>query len=91
MTVAISVGTRFPAFATSMGRVLLAALTEDELDRYLAEATLEPFTADTVTDPAQLRGIVREVGQAGLRDRRPGARGGPARDRRADPRRRRRR
>src|SRR5271165_1771349 len=40
MTVAISVGTRFPAYATSMGRVLLAGLTQDDLDRYLAEADL---------------------------------------------------
>lgn len=65
MTVAISVGTRFPAFATSMGRVLLAGLSEEELDRYLAEATLEPLTAQTVTDPGQLREIVREVARQG--------------------------
>lgn len=65
MTVAISVGTRFPAFATSMGRVLLSALSEADLDRYLAEATFEPLTAKTVTDPARLREIVLEVGQQG--------------------------
>src|SRR3984885_13235214 len=54
MTVAISVGTRFPAYATSMGRVLLAALPPDELERYLAEAApLEPLTDRTVTDPAR--------------------------------------
>jgi IclR family transcriptional regulator, pca regulon regulatory protein len=65
MTVAISVGTRFPAYAASMGRVLLAGLSPDELDRYLAEAEFEPFTARTVTDPARLREIVREVGRQG--------------------------
>jgi IclR family transcriptional regulator, pca regulon regulatory protein len=65
MTVAISVGTRFPAFATSMGRVLLAALSEADLDRYLAEATFEPLTDRTVTDPVQLKKIVREVGEQG--------------------------
>jgi IclR family transcriptional regulator, pca regulon regulatory protein len=65
MTVAISVGTRFPAYATSMGRVLLAALPEEELDRYLAEATFEKLTAHTVTSPARLRAIVREVAQQG--------------------------
>ena len=65
MTVAISVGTRFPAYATSMGRVLLAAMSEDELDRYLAEAALEPFTSRTVTDPGQLREIVRDVARQG--------------------------
>jgi IclR family transcriptional regulator, pca regulon regulatory protein len=65
MTVAISVGTRFPAYATSMGRVLLATLSEDELDRYLAEAVLDPFTSLTVTDPGRLRAIVREVARQG--------------------------
>jgi IclR family pca regulon transcriptional regulator len=65
MTVAISVGTRFPAFATSMGRVLLAGMSEAELDRYLAEASFEPLTARTVTDPKRLREIVQEVARQG--------------------------
>jgi IclR family transcriptional regulator, pca regulon regulatory protein len=65
MTVAISVGTRFPAYATSMGRVLLAAMSEEELDRYLREASFEPLTAGTVTDPARLRAIVQEVAEQG--------------------------
>ncbi len=65
MTVAISVGTRFPAYVTSMGRVLLAALTESELDAYLAEATFERFTARTVTGPDELRAIVHEVARQG--------------------------
>ena len=65
MTVAISVGTRFPAYAASMGRVLLAALSADELDKYLEEATLEAFNERTVTEPEQLRAIVREVGRQG--------------------------
>ncbi|HEY3902486.1 MAG TPA: IclR family transcriptional regulator C-terminal domain-containing protein [Streptosporangiaceae bacterium] len=65
MTVAISVGTRFPAFATSMGRVLLSGLSEDDLDRYLAEASFEPLTANTVTDPVRLKEIVLEVGSQG--------------------------
>ena len=65
MTVAISVGTRFPAYAASMGRVLLAGLSEEELDKYLAEATFEAFTSQTVTDPAELREIVHEVAELG--------------------------
>jgi len=65
MTVAISVGTRFPAFATSMGRVLLAALPDDQFERYLAEAEFEQLTARTVTDPGRLRAIVREVARQG--------------------------
>jgi IclR family transcriptional regulator, pca regulon regulatory protein len=65
MTVSISVGTRFPAYATSMGRVLLSGMSKPDLDRYLAEADLAPITARTVTDPGRLAEIVREVGQQG--------------------------
>lgn len=65
MTVAISVGTRFPAYAASMGRVLLAGLPPGELDQYLAEADLAPITARTVVDPDRLREIVRDVGRQG--------------------------
>ncbi|MGH3243921.1 MAG: IclR family transcriptional regulator domain-containing protein [Spirillospora sp.] len=61
MTVAISVGTRFPAFATSMGRVLLADLPEPDLDERLVRAAKHPRTARTTTDPAALR---REIDRA---------------------------
>jgi IclR family pca regulon transcriptional regulator len=65
MTVSISVGTRFPAYATSMGRVLLAGLSDGDLDSYLADAELVPITARTVTDPARLREILRDVARQG--------------------------
>lgn len=65
MTVAISVGTRFPAAATSMGRVLLAELPPDELDSFLTEVRLESYTGKTVTDPDRLREILAEVAQRG--------------------------
>ena len=45
MTVAIAVGTRFPAYATSMGRVLLAGLDDAELDAFFGRAELTPLTA----------------------------------------------
>ncbi|OZC48602.1 IclR family transcriptional regulator [Rhodococcus sp. RS1C4] len=55
MTVAITIGTRFPAFATSMGRVLLAGLPEDKLDAYLRRVELSPLTGRTITDVPSLR------------------------------------
>jgi len=55
MTVTISVGTRFPAYATSMGRVLLADKPADWLDTYLASTKLLPLTPHTIADPAALR------------------------------------
>ncbi len=67
MTVAIAVGTRFPAYATSMGRVLLAGLDEAELEGFFARAELAPLTAATVASEGALRvvlGRVREQGWA---------------------------
>jgi IclR family pca regulon transcriptional regulator len=61
MAVTIAVGTRFPAHATSMGRVLLAALSAGERDAYLHRAKLEPLTPHTVTDPVELGGILERV------------------------------
>jgi IclR family pca regulon transcriptional regulator len=65
MRVAISVGTRFPAYATSMGRVLLAGLDDDELDSFLAGADLRRLTARTVATPDVLRRELSRVRQQG--------------------------
>ena len=48
MTVGITVGTRFPAYATSMGRVLLAALPPARLEEYLARADIRPLTPHAI-------------------------------------------
>jgi IclR family transcriptional regulator, pca regulon regulatory protein len=61
MTVSISVGTRFPAYATSMGRVLLAGLTSDDLETYLSSVSLAPLTARTLTSVDALRAEVVKV------------------------------
>jgi IclR family pca regulon transcriptional regulator len=61
MTVTIAVGTRFPAYATSMGRVLLAGLPPPELEEYLARTRLEPLTRRTITRIPALRAAVTEV------------------------------
>jgi IclR family pca regulon transcriptional regulator len=55
MTVAMSVGTRLPAYATCVGRVLLAELEPKALDRYLAAAELRPLTEATLASPEALR------------------------------------
>ncbi|MCU4186739.1 helix-turn-helix domain-containing protein [Acidiferrimicrobium sp. IK] len=65
MTVVISVGTRFPAYATSLGRVLLAGLPDGELDAYLERVDIRPRTARAVGDAASLRGVLDRVREAG--------------------------
>jgi IclR family transcriptional regulator, pca regulon regulatory protein len=65
MSVTISVGTRFPAYATSMGRVLLAGLPDAEIDAALARAELRPLTPRTITSAAALRATIEEVRRRG--------------------------
>jgi IclR family transcriptional regulator, pca regulon regulatory protein len=59
------VGSRFPAHATSMGRVLLAGLSPERLNRYFEHAKLEALTERTVTDPAKLRGLIQDCRRLG--------------------------
>jgi len=59
------VGSRFPAHATSTGRVLLAGLSPDRLQRYFERASFSALTDRTVTDPAKLRQLLDECRRAG--------------------------
>jgi hypothetical protein len=86
MRVSINVGTRFPAYATSMGRVMLAGMDRDELDGFLARAELLRLSSRTITSERKLRCGARSRAPPGLGDGRPGARGGPALGGGADPR-----
>jgi IclR family transcriptional regulator, pca regulon regulatory protein len=61
MTISLGVGTRLPAHCTSMGRALLAGLPDAELDAFLADAQLEPFTDRTITDRSRLRQAIEAV------------------------------
>lgn len=65
MTVAVPVGSRFRAHASSKGRVLLANLPPEELDEYLATVHLDQLTNKTVTDPARLRSLLDDVRSQG--------------------------
>jgi IclR family pca regulon transcriptional regulator len=65
MSITLSVGTRLPAYATSMGRVLLAGLAEDELEQLLARTELRPLTARTVTDAGTLTQLLARVRRQG--------------------------
>ncbi|GAA3840404.1 IclR family transcriptional regulator C-terminal domain-containing protein [Sphaerisporangium flaviroseum] len=65
MRVTISIGTRFPAHCTSMGRVLLAWLPPAELEAYFTGATLERHTARTVTSRDALTAELERVRSQG--------------------------
>ncbi len=54
-------GARYPAHCTAIGRVLLAALSEDKLRAWLATADLRRMTEKTVTDRQELARILEQV------------------------------
>lgn len=65
MSINISLGHRLPAHVTSMGRVLLAALSPQDLDQYFIENTLEQFTPQSVSREADLRKELERVREQG--------------------------
>lgn len=65
MRVALNVGTRLPAYCTSMGRVLLSGLGEEELRRFLARARISARTEKTVTDRDALFAEIRQAAAEG--------------------------
>lgn len=65
MTISLAVGSRLPAHATSMGRVLLAHLSPAEQDEFFDRAELHPLTKRTVTDQGALRAILGGVRERG--------------------------
>lgn len=65
MAITLSVGTRLPAAYTSMGRVLLAQLTDDELDAWLDRVELKPHTDKSIVKKAELRRCIMAVRQQG--------------------------
>lgn len=65
MTISVNVGARRPAYATAMGRVLLANLPETELDAYLAAYELAPVLPRTITDAGEFRAELARVREQG--------------------------
>jgi IclR family transcriptional regulator, pca regulon regulatory protein len=59
------VGTHLPAYCTSMGRILLAALSDDALKTFLATAEFTSFTPHTVVEPNELHGLIAKVRRDG--------------------------
>lgn len=65
MTIGLSVGTRLPAYCTSMGRVLLSALDDKDLDAYVKRVDLQARTQMTITEPRALREEILRVREQG--------------------------
>lgn len=66
MTIALALGSRLPVYPTSMGRVLLAGSSDDEISDYLAKTELRRLTPHTITDVSELREKLEEVRAQGF-------------------------
>ena len=60
------IGARLPAYATGIGKVLLAGLSEAELDERLRDVELTQHTKTTITDMGALREAMREIRTQGF-------------------------
>jgi IclR family transcriptional regulator, pca regulon regulatory protein len=65
MSIDLGIGSRLPAFCTSMGRVLLADLPEEKLEELLAHVEFKRYTERTVTTVEKLWQILRSVQRNG--------------------------
>ncbi len=65
VAITLGVGARLPAYATSMGRVLLAGLPDDRLHAWLAACRLAPLTPRTIRSRAALRAEIARVRRQG--------------------------
>lgn len=65
LSVALQVGTRLPAYCTSMGRVLLSDLSSKELDSFLERATISANTPKTKTNISHLAKEIAKAHSAG--------------------------
>jgi len=60
------VGLQLEAYCTGIGKVLLAHLPKDEREAYLATGPFPALTANTITDPTQLRSELEEIARRGF-------------------------
>lgn len=65
MTISLSIGSRLPAWCTSMGRVLLGDLAPEALSSILDRSTITPYTSRTLTDRKKLEQIIRDEHRKG--------------------------
>jgi IclR family pca regulon transcriptional regulator len=66
MSPTLNVGRRLPAYCTSIGHVMLAHLSGDELQKYMARVRFHPFTAHTPNSADPLRTLLAAVRNCGF-------------------------
>lgn len=65
ISVPLLIGSTLPSYCTSMGRVLLSALSDDQLERIVGALELRQRTHATITSPEALIDEIRRVRRLG--------------------------
>lgn len=66
MSVGLAVGSRLPAYCTSMGRILLSSLPDQKLADYLKRIELKAMTPKTVIDKTKLASVIHQIRKDGF-------------------------
>lgn len=61
ISINVTVGSRLPAYATSIGHVLLSGLPDEELEEFLQSEAFPKLTAFTITDKDDLRKAIKKA------------------------------
>lgn len=62
----VRLGSRLPAWSTAAGRLLLGALSDDQISAYLGNVDAQPRTAKTIVDPAALFDVIAVARSTGV-------------------------
>lgn len=65
MAVNLSVGSRLPAYCTSMGRILLGSLSETELDSVLRRSNIKAYSKYCITDIDTIKQVIQQSASQG--------------------------
>ena len=65
MTISLSIGSRLPLHATSMGRVLMSGMVQKDLEKILDKIDLEAYTPHTITSKQELIKSINIIKQRG--------------------------
>ncbi|MFQ5982584.1 MAG: IclR family transcriptional regulator C-terminal domain-containing protein [Woeseiaceae bacterium] len=65
ISINVTVGSRLPAYATSIGQILLGGLSDEELEEFLRKGSFPKLTPFTITDKKRLRDAVHKARKDG--------------------------
>jgi IclR family transcriptional regulator, KDG regulon repressor len=66
LTIVPAEGTRVPLYCTGVGKILLAGMTDQEIENYINSVKLISYTPNTITHPDSLRALIAVIKKEGV-------------------------